>query len=273
MHWSVGSRSVHTFCFCARQRHSAVGEGNDRNQDVNNNGLLTKNIRFYEVCRLKGILCYNDSSEEHFSRHTRKVCRDRPCGDNTEEENFRSETCKNSYYCGDLLRSCFACGQDQAGNRFRSFYEKLLDGGAVSCDRGGSRLCGISGVLSEEDAQTCRAFGKAKEYIDGLMKLRESAKGKNLQNVIDLNLAAGYVESKQYGAAVMILESLPEEVIRNENLRVVYCINLCMSYFEIGKKEKARKVYEENRGLFEKLRSGKMYGESITKLDEMMNTN
>ena len=115
--------------------------------------------------------------------------------------------------------------------------------------------------------------GKAKEYIDGLMKLRESAKGKNLQNVIDLNLAAGYVESKQYGAAVMILESLPEAVIRNENLRVVYCINLCMSYFEIGKKEKARKVYEENRGLFEKLRSGKMYGESITRLDEMMNTN
>ena len=112
--------------------------------------------------------------------------------------------------------------------------------------------------------------GKVKEYLDGLMKLRESAKGKNLRNVIDLNLAAGYVESKQYGAAVMILESLPEEIIRNENLRVVYCINLCTSYFESGKKEKAETVYEENRGLFEKFRGGKMYGECIAKLDEML---
>ena len=112
--------------------------------------------------------------------------------------------------------------------------------------------------------------GKTREYVDGLMKLRETAKGKNLRNVIDLNLAAGYVESKQYGAAVMILESLPEEVIRNENLRVVYCINLCTSYFESGKKEKAEKVYEENRGLFEKFRGGKMYGECIAELDEMV---
>ena len=112
--------------------------------------------------------------------------------------------------------------------------------------------------------------GKAKEYIDGLMKLRESAKGKNLRNVIDLNLAAGYVESKQYGAAVMILESLPEETIRNENLRVVYCINLCTSYFESGRKEKAEKIYEENRRIFEKFRSGKIYGECIAKLDAMM---
>ena len=114
------------------------------------------------------------------------------------------------------------------------------------------------------------AQGKAKEYVDGMMKLRESAKGKNLRNVIDLNLAAGYVESKQYGAAVMILESLREEDIRNENLRVVYCINLCMSYFESGRTEKARKLYEESRGIFEKYRGGELYGECIGKLDEMM---
>lgn len=114
------------------------------------------------------------------------------------------------------------------------------------------------------------AQGKAKEYVDEMLKLRESARGKDLRNVIDLNLAAGYVESKQYGAAVMILESLREEDIGNENLRVVYCINLCMSYFESGRKEKARKLYGENRELFEKYRGGKMYGECIGKLDEMM---
>lgn len=114
------------------------------------------------------------------------------------------------------------------------------------------------------------AQGKAKEYVDGMMKLRESAKGKDLRSVIDLNLAAGYVESKQYGAAVMILESLREEDIRNENLRVVYCIDLCMSYFESGKTEKARTLYEESRGIFEKYRGGERYGECIGTLDEMM---
>ena len=40
-----------------------------------------------------------------------------------------------------------------------------------------------------------------------------------------------------------------------------------------GKKEKTEKTekpYEENRGLFEKNRGEKMYGERIAKLDERM---
>ena len=112
--------------------------------------------------------------------------------------------------------------------------------------------------------------GKAKEYIDSMTRLRESAKGKNLRNVIDLNLAAGYVESKQYGAAVMTLESLSKSELKHENLKLVYGLNLCMSYFESGKREHARKIYEENRELFEKYRGGKMYGECIARLDELM---
>ena len=112
--------------------------------------------------------------------------------------------------------------------------------------------------------------GKAREYVDGLMKLRETSKGKNLRNVIDLNLAAGYVESKQYGAAVMILENLPETDLKHENLKLVYGINLCMSYFESGKREKAKTVYEKYQGIFKRYRGDKLYGDCVAKLDEMM---
>lgn len=112
--------------------------------------------------------------------------------------------------------------------------------------------------------------GKAREYVDGMMMLRETVKGKNLRNVIDLNLAAGYVESKQYGAAVMILESLPEADLKHENLKLVYGLNLCMSYFENGKREKAKDVYEKYQVLFKSYREDKTYGDCVAKLDEMM---
>lgn len=54
-----------------------------------------------------------------------------------EKEKFGNETCKSSYYCGDLSGNRTAGGPDRDGDRFGSFYEKLLDGDTVSCDWGG----------------------------------------------------------------------------------------------------------------------------------------
>ena len=109
--------------------------------------------------------------------------------------------------------------------------------------------------------------GKANEYIDGMKKLKAAAKGKNLQNILTLNLAAGYVETKQYELAVALLGNLSEADVRQENLKIVYCINLCMSYLGSGKIEKAKKTYEDNRRIFEKYRGGNVYGDSIAELE------
>lgn len=109
--------------------------------------------------------------------------------------------------------------------------------------------------------------GKANEYIDGMKKLKAAAKGKNLQNILTLNLAAGYVETKQYDLAVTLLENLSEADVKQDNLKIVYCINLCMSYFGSGKVEEAKKIYEENQRIFEKYRDGEMYGDSIAELE------
>lgn len=112
--------------------------------------------------------------------------------------------------------------------------------------------------------------GQGNEYINGMKRLKTIVKGKNLQNIIDLNLAAGYVEMEQYDRAIMLLENLSKMDVKQENLKIVYCINFCKSYFGSGKVEEAKKIYEENQRIFDKYRDGKMYGDSIAELERKM---
>lgn len=58
----------------------------------------------------------------------------------------------------------------------------------------------IAKLLSEE---------KPQEYIDGIENLLKTAKGKTLRNILELNLAAGYIEVKQFDIAIPMLENCP----------------------------------------------------------------
>ena len=49
---------------------------------------------------------------------------------------------------------------------------------------------------------------KPQEYIDRIEDLLKTAKGKNLRNILELNLAAGYIETKQFDIAIPLLEKL-----------------------------------------------------------------
>lgn len=50
---------------------------------------------------------------------------------------------------------------------------------------------------------------KPQEYIDRIEDLLKTAKGKNLRNILELNLAAGYIETKQFDIAIPLLENYP----------------------------------------------------------------
>ena len=113
-------------------------------------------------------------------------------------------------------------------------------------------------MLSEE---------KPQEYIDGIENLLKTAKGKTLRNILELNLAAGYIEVKQFDIAIPILEKLPHERLRGSSVNVVHKINLCLSYFETAQYEKAITVYNENQGLFQQYRHHKIYSGNIAILD------
>ena len=113
-------------------------------------------------------------------------------------------------------------------------------------------------LLSEE---------KPQEYIDGIENLLKTAKGKTLRNILELNLAAGYIETKQFDIAIPMLEKLSHERLSGSSVNVVHKINLCLSYFETTQYEKAITVYNENQGLFQQYRHHKIYGGNIAILD------
>ena len=113
-------------------------------------------------------------------------------------------------------------------------------------------------MLSEE---------KPQEYIDGIENLLKTAKGKTLRNILELNLAAGYIEIKQFDIAIPMLEKLSHERLSGFSVNVVHKINLCLSYFETTQYEKAITVYNENQGLFQQYRHHKIYGGNIAILD------
>ena len=116
----------------------------------------------------------------------------------------------------------------------------------------------ISKLLSEE---------KPQEYIDGIEKLLKHAKGKILRNLLELDLAAGYIETKQFDIAIPMLEKLSHERLGGSSVNAVLKINLCLSYFETAQYEKALTVYNENQSLFQQFRHHKTYGGNITILD------
>lgn len=109
--------------------------------------------------------------------------------------------------------------------------------------------------------------GESRRYIEGMEALLKTAMGKTLRGTLELNLAAGYMEEKDYGTAISLLEAVDPRQLRVDSARVVRAINLCESYFLAGQREKAQTLYDSSRRLFAKFRTGKAYGGSIAIVD------
>lgn len=108
---------------------------------------------------------------------------------------------------------------------------------------------------------------KPQEYIDKIEDLLKTAKGKNLRNILELNLAAGYIETKQFDIAIPMLEKLSHERLKGSAVNVVHKINLCLSYFETAQYDKAITIYNENQVLFQQYRHHEIYGGNIALLE------
>lgn len=113
-------------------------------------------------------------------------------------------------------------------------------------------------LLSEE---------KPQEYIEGIENLRKTAKGQTLRDILELNLAAGYIETKQFDISIPMLEKLSHKRWNSSAVNVVHKINLCLSYFETTRYDKAITIYNENQVLFQQYRHHDSYGGNIAILD------
>lgn len=104
-------------------------------------------------------------------------------------------------------------------------------------------------------------------YIAQMERLLKTAMGRNLRNVIQLNLAAGYVEAKQYDTAAGILEGLSKGKLGSGAVAMLCNLNLCVSYFYAKQTDKAMELYHASKGQFEPFRKSKAYGGYIAEVD------
>lgn len=104
--------------------------------------------------------------------------------------------------------------------------------------------------------------GKCKAYIEQIEKIKEKAKGKTLRSVLDVNLSAGYYDLKQYDKTIAILEPLAKVKLRDE-IRIVWLLNLCLSYFYVQQNDKAMALYLQSKNTCEKFKRMGKYTENI----------
>lgn len=109
--------------------------------------------------------------------------------------------------------------------------------------------------------------GKAEEYIAGMEKMLETAKGQNLRNILKLNLTAGYIDEKQYDVAGHILEGLAGKYLAGSLEEAVRRLNLCMCYFYDAQYETAMELYNGSREIFGQYRDDEIYGGNIAAVE------
>lgn len=108
---------------------------------------------------------------------------------------------------------------------------------------------------------------KPREYVAGVERLLQTAKGENLRKILKMNLAAGYIDLKQFDKAIELLEGMSEKGLAGSAVKTVYRLNLCTCYFQSGRGEKALELYRDSQKIFEPQRNGKLYGGNVAILD------
>ena len=82
-----------------------------------------------------------------------------------------------------------------------------------------------------------------------------------------MNLAAGYIDLKQFDKAIELLEGISDKKLAGTAVKTVYRLNLCTCYFNTDQGEKALKLYNDSQKIFEAQRGGKLYGVNIAVVD------
>lgn len=108
---------------------------------------------------------------------------------------------------------------------------------------------------------------RPQEYVNGVERLMQTAKGQSLRKILTMNLAAGYIDLKQFDKATELLEGISDKGLTGSAAKAVYRLNLCTCYFQSGQEEKALELYNDSQKIFEPQRNGKLYGGNIAILD------
>lgn len=104
------------------------------------------------------------------------------------------------------------------------------------------------------------------KYIENMESILKNVKGKTLQNLIRLNLSAGYIENNEYDKGLDILNDVDKDTLTNEQSTLVYWLNKAIVYFRLGDYENFKQIINTQISLFEKYKNNENYGESLSQL-------
>lgn len=109
--------------------------------------------------------------------------------------------------------------------------------------------------------------GSPEAYTAKAAELLRTAKGEKLRSILKINLAAGYIELKQYDNAIKLLEPLPDKQLAGTAVKTAHRINLCLSYFFTKQFDRAAQIYQESQPLFARYQNDQNFGGNIAALD------
>lgn len=108
--------------------------------------------------------------------------------------------------------------------------------------------------------------GRTQEYVDTVKNMLQRAKGRQIRNLLKLNLSAGYCDLKQFDQAIDLLEGLSQERLSGI-VKMVHRLNLCVCYFYTGQNAKAMELYQASEKEFAPFRNNAAYGGNLAVLE------
>lgn len=108
--------------------------------------------------------------------------------------------------------------------------------------------------------------GDYKKFVDELENLISGTRNKYLQNIMKLNLGAGYLDLNQPAKLVDLYESMDVNYLKNKNLKLVYRLNLAIAYFKLEDLPSFDRIFKVNEAFFASFEAHATYGESVGQL-------
>ena len=88
--------------------------------------------------------------------------------------------------------------------------------------------------------------------------LFRSVRGNYLKNLVDMDLAIGYLQERRFDEAIGLMEALFAQNLKGV-WNIVLRLNLCFSYFRAGRYREGMELYEDSRAIFDRAQGNSGY--------------
>lgn len=106
--------------------------------------------------------------------------------------------------------------------------------------------------------------GEYKKFVGEMEELISGTQNRYLQNIMKLNLGAGYQVLNQPEKLVGLYESTDVKYLKSKDLKLVYRLNLAIAYFKLEDQPAFKRIFKANEDFFASFEDHATYGESVS---------